>query len=624
MQLKNIHISGFGKYVHRDMSFSEGINVIYGENGSGKSTLHAYFKSMLFGMEQGHNAGHDLYSRYLPWDTQASYGGSLTISLDNENYQVERCLETQNPSLSIKKTENGKQIAAKQEELDTLLGHISEETYRNTISIEQLKAATEGSLSETLKNQLSSLALSGTPALDVKKAFTSLREQKKALKHQIDTEAAARYHTVLAEINSIEETLKDMGNRPDSQRRQMNDVEKLLETENSKRYSLEKTIEASKKAIEENSLFAVGDIELYQERLHDAYTAHRMASGEGPDGKKRGVRIRDVLFGIFATSLFLVLALGSLFYEELPFTDTPFPLPKLPLLIVFFAGTGIAFLFTILLFIRSKKEDSASEAMAAETEQFIKNEFETHLGNSEITENARTSMENKFSEYRSLLDSHKKNQELLEETFKSIAGLQEELQETREEIDHFQEEAREFEHACKNLAKLEEDKQSLARIIENNQVLEEKIQAVAMAEETISSLASRIHETFSPLLNSRVSEIMAAITNGLYDQFHVDEKLTITVKSGGRSVSLDSLSRGTIEQVYLALRVSAVEILFPDQALPILLDDTFAYYDDTRLNNTLKWLVKAYPGQIFLFTSHKREAAFLSRMNVPYQLLVLN
>ena len=130
MLLKEIHISGFGKYIHRDMSFSEGINVIYGENGSGKSTLHAYLKSMLFGMERGRGraAGHDAYSHYYPWEGQAAYGGSLTISAGEEDYLIERRLDTKNRSLSVRKPESGQLAAASQEELDALLGHITEET----------------------------------------------------------------------------------------------------------------------------------------------------------------------------------------------------------------------------------------------------------------------------------------------------------------------------------------------------------------------------------------------------------------------------------------------------------------------------------------------------------------
>ena len=66
-----------------------------------------------------------------------------------------------------------------------------------------------------------------------------------------------------------------------------------------------------------------------------------------------------------------------------------------------------------------------------------------------------------------------------------------------------------------------------------------------------------------------------------------------------------------------------MQILCPDASFPILLDDTFAYYDDTRLHNTLKWLAEHYSGQVLLFTCHKREAAFLSRLNVPYHLITL-
>ncbi len=626
MQLKEIHISGFGKYVHRDLSFSEGINVIYGENGSGKSTLHAYLKSMLFGMERGRGraAGRDAYSRYCPWEGQAPYGGSLTFAAEDGDYRIERCLDAQNRSLCVRKAESGQIVAERQDELTPLLGYISEETYRNTISIEQLKAATDGSLSENLKNRLSSIALSGTSTLDVTKALASLKEEKKELKRQLDPEAASQYHAVLANISEAEDGLKALGNRPGRRKEELRDLEKRLEAENSKRRFLEKNIESNQQAVKEHSLSAVGDLDLYQERLHDAYDAHRMASGEGTDGKKRRPRLRDVLSGLFATAAFLILSLGGLFYEELPFTDTPFPLPRLPFLILFFAGTGIALLFTVLLFVRSRKEDSASEAMAAETEQFIRNEYKTHLGSPEITEASRVAMKKKFLEYRSLLETRKKNQALLEESLKTASALQEELQSARDELNRLQKEAWEFEQACKALAGLEEKQQSLARVLENNEVLEEKLRAVTLAEETISSLASRIHETFSPLLNSRVSEIMAAVTDGVYDRFHIDENLTVTVRSGGRSVSLDALSRGTIEQVYLALRIAAVEILFPGRSLPILLDDTFAYYDDARLNNTLRWLAEYYPGQILLFTSHKREAAFLSRMNVPCQLLVLS
>ena len=46
--------------------------------------------------------------------------------------------------------------------------------------------------------------------------------------------------------------------------------------------------------------------------------------------------------------------------------------------------------------------------------------------------------------------------------------------------------------------------------------------------------------------------------------------------------------------------------------------------DDERLKTALKWLVKAFDSQIIIFTCHKREAAFLSRLGVQYHLVPLS
>ena len=55
--------------------------------------------------------------------------------------------------------------------------------------------------------------------------------------------------------------------------------------------------------------------------------------------------------------------------------------------------------------------------------------------------------------------------------------------------------------------------------------------------------------------------------------------------------------------------------------MPVFLDDTLITYDDERMTATLRWLLSNYPGQIFLFTCHRREAKVLSGLSVPYQLI---
>ncbi|QNM04338.1 ATP-binding protein [Qiania dongpingensis] len=626
MILKDIHISSFGKYTHQDMSFDEGINVIYGDNESGKSTLHAYLKSMLFGMERGRGkaAWNDAYSHYYPWNSQASYGGSLSFSAGDGEYLIERCLDTKNRSLSLKYQDSGRVIGTEQSDVDALLGHITEETYRNTISIEQLRAATDGTLSAQLKNHLSSIALSGTSTLDVTKTLASLKEKKRILKQQLDPSASSHYQALFQEICEAEDKLKAMDGQPEELENQIKDLEAKLAEEKQRQAELNKSMEEKRNAVESHSLAHIKDPDIYQERIQDAFTAYRLAAEETAKHARRALRLRDIISGTISFFIFLLLGLGTLFYEDLPFTGTPFPFPKLPFLILFFAATGISFLLTIILFVRSKKDDSDSEAMAAETEQFLRNEFTAHLHTSEISEENMKAMEEKMAEYTAIQKALSEEYVQSEESLKATVALQEKLQNAHGEMARCQKEAWEFEQACKHLTELEEQKSALEKTIQKNKEIQEKIEAIGLAEETISSLSSKIHESFSPVLNSKVSEILCAITDGVYERLYIDENLSVTLRSGGRTIPLESLSRGTIEQVYLALRISAVEILYPDLSLPILLDDTFAYYDDSRLHNTLKWLAENYPGQVLLFTCHKREAAYLSRLNVPYHLLALS
>ena len=53
----------------------------------------------------------------------------------------------------------------------------------------------------------------------------------------------------------------------------------------------------------------------------------------------------------------------------------------------------------------------------------------------------------------------------------------------------------------------------------------------------------------------------------------------------------------------------------------LIFDDSFVLYDDERLRTALRWLVKAYPGQIIIFTCHQREAQMLTANQIPYHLI---
>ena len=84
-----------------------------------------------------------------------------------------------------------------------------------------------------------------------------------------------------------------------------------------------------------------------------------------------------------------------------------------------------------------------------------------------------------------------------------------------------------------------------------------------------------------------------------------------------REVPPESLSRGTLEQIYLALRLAVGSVLMQEEDMPIFLDEAFAMYDDVRLAETLKALAKTRK-QIFIFTCQKREATILQQEAIAY------
>ena len=84
---------------------------------------------------------------------------------------------------------------------------------------------------------------------------------------------------------------------------------------------------------------------------------------------------------------------------------------------------------------------------------------------------------------------------------------------------------------------------------------------------------------------------------------------------------MEQASTGTIDQLYLALRLSMALLLQRENRdlLPLLFDDSFAMYDEKRLVASIGYLKKAYPAQILLFTCHHREEKILKELGIPFE-----
>lgn len=159
---------------------------------------------------------------------------------------------------------------------------------------------------------------------------------------------------------------------------------------------------------------------------------------------------------------------------------------------------------------------------------------------------------------------------------------------------------------------LQEQLEELDEVDSFYQSKEQEKRSLEMASDKLLELSEGVQQELSMRLNEKASEILREITGGAYTMLLIDDKLKMSLIKNGRKILLEQVSRGTIEQIYFSLRMAAAELLF-EEDYPLILDETFVYYDDVRLENTLRWLKKSQK-QVILFSCQKREQEILGRI----------
>ena len=158
-------------------------------------------------------------------------------------------------------------------------------------------------------------------------------------------------------------------------------------------------------------------------------------------------------------------------------------------------------------------------------------------------------------------------------------------------------------HNYRTPAEIEED---LAEAELAVQKLALNRKALTLALESIRNLARLQQEVCAPQLNRAAEERFLLICPGRYEEVKIDPDFRIQVREQG-AVELrpaESLSRGTVDQLYFAVRFAVLELLANTQEpCPCLLDEPFVAYDRERMSAAFQILeVEAERRQLFLFT----------------------
>ena len=184
MNILKLELTHFGKFHLKTITFTSGLNIVYGKNEAGKSTIHAFVRSMLFGIPDTEE-GNERYSHYLPWETPHDFCGRMWIKKDDKVYRIERNFLRPQPTVRIFDDETDESLQPAKQHLRQILSGLTETSYLNTICIEQLKSATDPQLAKELEDMAVNASQSKNLNIDVKQAKQELLLKKQSLQSQI-------------------------------------------------------------------------------------------------------------------------------------------------------------------------------------------------------------------------------------------------------------------------------------------------------------------------------------------------------------------------------------------------------------------------------------------------------
>lgn len=608
MKLLDLHINGFGKFHDCSIHFEDGLNVIYGKNEAGKSTLHTFIRAMLFGMERqrGRAARTDQFSRYKPWDLKGGYGGRLRLESGGHVYRLQRDFQNPRDFTIVDETE-GRQTEPTRAFMDRLLCGLNETSYVNTISIGQLKSATDSGMVTELKNYIANMNTTGNMALNITKASAFLKAQRKELERQQTPEAARTYTTVLGDIRNLEREISapEYENHLTEFQEKKAQAKAQLDTLQKEKEDLLQKIARGRQVLESSQFTDENSIEAYEAHGNAVYADYTHAKNLCEKASRKAAPPLFLALGILLAAGGAALMFSS---------QSGFRLPSLLLFLaaLLSVGGGIYFL----------ARNNGNRKDLDYSKKLLQEILSRHLGDETVSSEAMNAFSQRMAEFKRLSRAVLSSQETAANLEKQMEEISIRQSDFGAEIEKQLKSQWELEKKLEHLAALKTQAEGLKEIIRENDRISQELAAIDLAQDTMTELSTSIRDSFGLYLNKEASDLINGITGGIYNSMSVDENLNVFMNTKTKLVPMEQVSSGTMDQIYLALRLAAARLIQSGpEKMPLIFDDSFVLYDDERLRSALKWLASAVDGQIIMFTCHQREAQVLTAAQIPFHLI---
>ena len=628
--------ASFGKLQNETLRFHEGLNIIYAPNESGKSTWCAFIRAMLYGVDSAERSRAGYLPdklKYVPW-SGAPMEGTMEVTADSCDITLTRSTRSKGaPMKEFSATYTGSSVPVENmngSNAGELLTGVTKDVFRRSAFIEQGNVGVKGS--PELEKRIAAIVSTGEEQTSYTEADERLRAwqrkrrwnrrgllpdlegQMDDVKHMLD-----EMESSVDRLEVLEQELRQGRQEAQHMEQQVVEARKRQRREaltrlNQGRSELQESSQAHDRAMEELSL--------RREELRQSSFADRTLSQLEQEAQADLDRLEELgdpsVSGRKLLPALLCFALAIACAAAYSFLDL------LPLII----AAGVFCLAAVVLLMAYSRSRQNVQRSQDERKRILKkyrvqspSEIDRVVDRFRDLYEAVREAEVRERAARGQFESATRQQNNLEESTiadldfsggsTEAARLSRALTAKRSQVEQLSTQIATLRGRLSAIGDPLVLSSSLTVLQEEYEAVQGEYEAITIALEALRDADREIQTRFSPELGRVAARYMSAVTGGRYEDVLINRDFSARTRTKGDAVARDAeyLSAGTLDLMYLAVRLAVCELALPDgEPCPLILDDALVNLDETRFKQAIELLRQiSKQRQVILFTCRQQE-----------------
>ena len=630
--------ASFGKLQNETLRFHEGLNVIYAPNESGKSTWCAFIRAMLYGVDSAERSRAGYLPdklKYVPW-SGAPMEGTMDVTADRCDITLTRSTRSRNaPMREFSATYTGTNIPVENmngTNAGELLTGVTKDVFRRSAFIEQGNVGVKGS--PELEKRIAAIVSTG----EEQTSYSEADERLRAWQRKRRWNRRGLLPDLEGRMDDAERLLREM----DGSVEQLERLEKELQADRQSAQKMEQEVVAARKrqrrealnrltqgrselqAMSESHDRAIETVARRRQALRESSFGSRSVEDMEREAAEDMDRLRELgdpkLKNRRLLPALICFALAVICAAVYSARDL------LPLII----AAGVFCLAALVLFLGYSRSRQSVQQAQEERRRILKKykvvsprEIPEVLAGFRTLHQALEEAEEQERRARGDYENATRQQSNLEESaladldFSSgsseAARLSRALTAKRSRVEQLSTEIATLRGRLSAIGDPLVLSSSLTCMHEEYETIQQEYEAITLALEALRDADREIQTRFSPELGRVAARYMSAVTGGRYEDVFINRDFSARTRTKGDAVARDAeyLSAGTLDLMYLAVRLAVCELALPEgEPCPLILDDALVNLDETRFQQAIELLKQiARDRQVILFTCRQQEDA---------------